>query len=169
MPKKILIVDDFPVFREGLKALLSNVASLEVIGEAENGEIAVTKTNQHRPDLILMDLVMPVLNGIDATLSIKQLYSDIKVLALSEQKSHDQAMAAMAAGANGYILKQDTTTNLFSAIECVLNGDVYQSSGVSDKVVSGSQAKGVSIDNRSLWLKSTSRGRKCLSESDKKT
>ena len=168
VPKKILIVDDFPVFREGLKALLSNVASLEVIGDAENGEIAVTKTNLLRPDLILMDLVMPVLNGIDATRSIKQLYSDIKVLALSEQKSHDQAMAAMAAGANGYILKQDTTTNLFSAIECVLNGDVYLSSGVDDKVVSESQANAERTNNRSLWLKSTSRGRKCLSVSDKK-
>ena len=168
MPEKILIVDDFPVFREGLKALLSNVASLEVIGEAENGEIAVTKTNLLRPDLILMDLVMPVLNGIDATRSIKQLYSDIKVLALAEQQSHDQVRAAMAAGANGYILKQDTTASLLSAIECVLDGDEYLSPGVGDKVVSGSQANDESIDNRSLWLKSTSRGRKCLSESDKK-
>ena len=169
MPKKILIVDDFPIFREGLKTLLSNVANLEVIGEAENGEIAVIKANLLRPDLILMDLVMPVINGIDATRSIKQLNSDIKVLALTEQKSHDHVMAAMAAGANGYILKQDTTTSLLSAIERVLNGDDFFSSGVGDKVVSGSQANGESIDNRSLWLKSTSRGRKLLSESDKKT
>ena len=169
MPKKILIVDDFPIFREGLKAILSNVASLEVIGEAENGEIAVIKANLLRPDLILMDLIMPVINGIDATCSIKQLNSDIKVLALTEQKSHDQVMTAMAAGANGYILKEDTTANLLSAIECLLNGNVYRSSGVGDKVASGSQANGKSIDNRSLWLKSTSRGRKLLSESDKKT
>jgi len=169
MPKKILIVDDFPVFREGLKAFLSNVPSLKVIGEAENGEIAVIKANLLRPDLILMDLIMPVINGIEATRSIKQLDSDFKILALTEQKSHEQVMAAMAAGANGYILKQDTTTSLLSAIEHVLNGDVYLSPGISDKVVSGSQANGESIDNRSLWLKSTSRGRKLLSESDKKT
>ena len=169
MPKKILIVDDFPIFREGLKAILSNVASLEVIGEAENGEIAVIKANLLRPDLILMDLVMPVINGIDATRSIKQLNSDIKVLALTEQKSHDQVMAAMTAGANGYILKEDTTTSLLSAIECVLNGDVYLSPGISDKVVSGSPVNDESINNRSLWKKLASRGRKAPSPSDKKT
>ena len=169
MPKNILIVDDFPIFREGLKAILSNVAGLEVIGEAENGEIAVAKANLLRPDLILMDLIMPVINGTEATRSIKQRNSDIKILALTEQTSHDHAMAAMAAGANGYIMKEDTTTNLLSAIECVLNGNVYRCSGVSDKAISGSQANGESINNRSLWLKSTSRGRKLLSRSDKKT
>jgi DNA-binding NarL/FixJ family response regulator len=169
MPKKILIADDFPIFREGLKALLSNVASLEVIGEAENGEIAVIKANLLRPDLILMDLVMPAINGIDATRSIKQLNSDIKVLALTEQKSHDQVMTAMAAGANGYILKQDTTTSLLSAIECILNGDVYLSPGVSDKAVSGSQANDECINNKPLWKKPTSGGRKVPSPSDKKT
>ena len=169
MPKKILIVDDFPIFREGLKAILSNVASLEVIGEAENGEIAVIKANLFRPDLILMDLIMPVINGIDATSSIKQLNSDIKVLALTEQKSHDQVMTAMAAGANGYMLKQDTTTNLFSAIECVLNGDVYLSSGVIDNLVTGSPANNKSTNGRSLWTKPISRGRKAPSPSDKKT
>jgi DNA-binding NarL/FixJ family response regulator len=169
MPKKILVVDDFPIFREGLKALLSHVANLEVIGEAENGEIAVIKSNLLRPDLILMDLVMPVINGIDATRSIKQLNSDIKVLALTEQKSNDQLMTTMAAGADGYILKQDTTTSLLTAIDCVLNGDVYLSSGVDDKVGSGSQANAERTNNRSLWLKSTSRGRNYLSKSDKKT
>lgn len=169
MPKKILIVDDFPVFREGLKALLSHVPSLEVIGEAENGEIAVIQTNLLRPDLILMDLVMPVINGIDATRLIKQRNSDIKVVALTEHKSNDQLMTTMATGADGYILKQDTTTSLLTAIECVLNGDVYVSSGVDDKVVSESQADTERTNNRSLSLKSTTRGRKFLSESDKKT
>ena len=108
MPTKILIVDDYPIFREGLRAILSNTSSLEVVGEAENGNIAVQKANHLEPDVILMDLTMPIMNGTEAIRIIKRRQPLIKIIALTAQKSHDYVQAAFEAGANGYVLKEDT-------------------------------------------------------------
>ena len=132
-----MIVDDFPIFREGLASILTRTADFDVIGEADNGKTAVQKANQLNPDLILMDLTMPVMNGTEALRLIKQRNPDIKVIVLTEHKSHDYVQAAIMAGANGYLLKDDSTSRILAAIDCVLKGQVYLSPGVCDKVVSG--------------------------------
>ena len=116
MPTKILVVDDYPIFREGIRAILSKTANLEVVGEAENGSIAVQKANQLQPDLILMDLMMPIMNGTEAIRIIKQRQPLMKIIALTAQKSHDYVQAAFEAGANGYVLKEDTCIILVAAI-----------------------------------------------------
>lgn len=137
MTKSILVVDDFPIFREGLTSILTSTPDLEVIGEADNGKTAVQKAKQLRPDLILMDLTMPIMNGTEAIRLIKQSVPAIKIIALTEHKSHDHVQAAIAAGADGYVLKDDRTSRILSAIDCVLHGEIYLSPGVCDKVVSG--------------------------------
>ena len=152
MRNKLLIVDDFPVFRAGLEALLSNLPDLEVIGEAHNGKIAVQKANQLKPDLILIDLTMPVMNGIDAIRLIKKGNPEIKIIALSAQHSHHSLNAAMAAGADGYLLKEDTTFNLLSAIKRVLDGHFYLGVDSGYKVITGSPGYYVTVSKRRLLL-----------------
>lgn len=155
MPSKILIVDDFPIIRAGLKALLSTAPELKIIGEAENGKLAVLQARQLKPDLVLMDLTMPVMNGTEAIRMIKQANPKIKILALTDQQSLNMVKTAMAAGANGYILKEDAATYLFSAISSVLKGQVYLRSGVSDRLVSGFTVNYASFDSESIRLNQT--------------
>ncbi len=162
MPKNVLIVDDHPIYREGLKTIVSSLTPLQITGEAENGKVAVHKARQLKPDLILMDLVMPVMNGTEAIRLIKQRNPDIRIIALTEQKSHEYVQATMAAGANGYLLKDESTTSILSAIECVMNGQFYLSSGVCDKVVSGFLGNTSNCQHRDSWTNLTLREREVI-------
>lgn len=141
---------------------MSNSANLEVIGQADNGKSAVQMARQLRPDLILMDLTMPVMNGTEAIRLIKQRQPDVKIIALTEQKSHEYVQATMAAGASGYLLKDDTTSNILSAISSVLNGQVYLSSGVCEQVVSGFLGRTERSYQRSPWTVLTLREREVI-------
>jgi DNA-binding NarL/FixJ family response regulator len=162
MPDKILIVDDYPIFREGLRALISNAGNLEVIGEAENGSVAILQANQLKPDVILMDLTMPVMNGTEAIRFIKQRQPAIKIIALTDQKSHDYIEAAFEAGANGYVLKDDTSDSLLTAIFSVLNDQVYITPGVCEMILGG--FLGYSENSRSAvsWCRLTVREREVM-------
>lgn len=142
--------------------MLSKSPDLEVTGQADNGKSAVQMARQLRPDLILMDLTMPVMNGTEAIRLIKQRQPDIKIIALTEQKSHEYVQATMAAGANGYLLKDDTTSNILSAISSVFNGQVYLSSGVCEQVVSGFLGKTERSNQRSPWTVLTLREREVI-------
>ena len=138
MPKRLLIVDDFPVFRAGLKSMLSEVAGLTVVGEAESGKAALTMAGELKPDLVIMDLNMPFMHGTEAIRLLKQNHPEIKMLALAEQDSPNYLEAAIHAGADGYILKDDTISNLLHAIESVLEGYMYLSAGGVYKAISDS-------------------------------
>lgn len=162
MPKKILIVDDFPIFRDGLRALLSNVNNLEVIGEAENGNIATQKAGQLKPDLILMDLTMPFMNGTEAIRFIKQRQPEIKIIALTEHKSHDYVQAAFEAGANGYVLKDDTSDSLLAAVNSVLAGQIYITSGVCETILGGFLGFSENARSAVSWCKLTVREREVM-------
>jgi DNA-binding NarL/FixJ family response regulator len=129
--QKILVADDHPIFREGMRALLAKMWELEIIGEAGNGQHAVELARQIKPDLILMGLKMPVLNGLEATRIIKQHQPALKIIALTAIKTRDHVEAALAAGANGYVLKDDSIVCLMNAIDSVLNGQTYLSPGIS--------------------------------------
>ena len=152
MSNKLIIVDDFPVFREGLKALLSGLPDLEVIGEAGNGELAVEQAAQLKPDLVLINLTIPETNGTEAIRLIKQSHPQIKVIALAAQRSHHALQAALAAGADGYLLKEDTLINLLSAIRRVLDGHVYLATGSAYKPLTGHPGYYVSVKRRRLLL-----------------
>jgi DNA-binding NarL/FixJ family response regulator len=162
MTKKLLIVDDFPIFRDGLRALLAGAANLEIIGEAGNGNIAVQEASKLKPDLILMDLTMPVMNGTEAIRIIKQRQPDIRIIALTEQKSHDYVQAAFEAGANGYVLKDDTGDSLLAAINSVLGGQVYITAGVCETILGGFLGYSENARSAVSWCRLTVREREVM-------
>jgi two-component system response regulator NreC len=133
----ILVADDHSILREGLRALLSNTSDLEVIGEAENGQDTIEKARQLQPQLILMDLSMPIINGTEAIRVIKKRNPEIKIIVLTVHKSDEYVRATLDAGADGYVLKDDTSNDLLTSIKNVQKGKVHLSPGICDKVLNG--------------------------------
>ena len=133
--RKIVIAEDHTILRAGLRALLSGQNGLEVIGEAGDGREAIRKVDTLQPDLLLIDLSMPKLNGIDAIREIKSQHPEIKIIVLTVHKSEEYISAALQAGANGYMLKDASQNELLLAIDYVLNGKTFLSPSISDKVV----------------------------------
>ncbi len=128
---KILLADDHTIVRQGLKLILSAQTDLEVVGEAANGREAVDLAQKLRPDLVLMDVAMPELNGIEATRRMVEANSRLKVLVLSMHKEAVYVREILRAGARGYILKDAIDTELLSAVRSVAKGDGYISPAVS--------------------------------------
>ena len=120
---KILIVDDHPVVRKGIRALLATETDLEVIGEAVDGEQAVALYQELNPDLLLLDLIMPKVNGIEVIKKIKGDYPQAKILVLTSFAADDQVFPAIKAGALGYLLKDTDPDDLISAIHQVYQGE----------------------------------------------
>ena len=116
MKTKILVVDDHKTFRDGLKALLSRQEDMDVIGEAENGQDAIAKARELLPDVILMDVNMPIMDGTEATSRILAEMPDMKILALSVQAENGFMAGMVRAGAKGYILKGCDSEELFGII-----------------------------------------------------
>lgn len=132
---RILIVEDHTLLREGLRALLASEPDIEVVGEAENGRDALIQTAECKPHLVLMDLSMPGTNGTEATRDIKKRYPRVKVLILTVHKSEEHIRASLKAGADGYVLKDDSHVELLVAIRSVLRGKTYLSPGICQNVV----------------------------------
>ncbi|MBU1013438.1 MAG: response regulator transcription factor [Bacteroidetes bacterium] len=141
MSIKIIIADDHQLFREGLVKLLSNSSEIEVIAEAENGEDAILKAKDYQPDIMLMDIGMPILNGIEATQKIRNNYPNIKILALSMHIEKDYIKDILDAGASGYLLKNCTYNQLIEAINSVYLGKKYLSEEVTEIVIQDYLAK----------------------------
>lgn len=134
---RILIVEDHTLLRAGLRALLSQDHDIEIVGEADNGRDAIRAVGALSPDLILMDLNMPGMNGIEAIAYIKRRYPDTQVLVLTIHKTDEYIHESLRAGANGYILKDASHDELRVAIRSVLNGKTYLSPDISSKVITG--------------------------------
>jgi two-component system response regulator NreC len=128
---KILLADDHTIVRQGLKLILSAHADLAVIGEAANGREAVDLAEKLKPDIVLMDVAMPELNGIEATRRMVAANPRIKVLVLSMHKEAVYVREILKAGARGYILKDAIDTELLNAVRSVAKGDGYISPAVS--------------------------------------
>ncbi|MFW6104759.1 MAG: response regulator [Candidatus Bipolaricaulota bacterium] len=122
-PIKLLIVDDHRVVRSGVKALIDTEPDLEVIGEAGDGREAVTKVESQEPDLVLMDLVMPEMDGVEATGEIMKLSPTPKVLILTSFSEEERIIQAIKAGASGYLIKDASPDELVRAIKDVYNGE----------------------------------------------
>ena len=159
---RILIVDDHTLLRAGLRALLAQDPSLEVVGEADNGRDAVRAVGQLSPHLVLMDLTMPGMNGIEAASQIKQRYPEVRVLVMTLHNTEDFIHASLKAGADGYILKDATHDEFRTAIRSVLLGKTYLSMDVSGKVVSGYLGGGKSSGAFSVYDTLTQREREVL-------
>jgi DNA-binding NarL/FixJ family response regulator len=127
MPIRILLVDDHAVVRQGLKMFLGLDSDLEVVGEAENGEEAIRLTRELSPDVVLMDLLMPVMDGVTAIAHIRRDFPDTEVIALTSVLEDEAVMKAMRAGAMGYLLKDTQAEELRRAIKAAAAGQVQLS------------------------------------------
>lgn len=125
MPIKVLIADDHQLFREGLTNLLADAADIEVIAQAENGQEVLEKVRFSKPDIVLMDIGMPLLNGIDTTIALRKEFPDIKTIALSMHDEKTYVKGMFEAGAWGYLLKNCAYDQLVDAIIQVYNGEKY--------------------------------------------
>ena len=119
---RVLIVDDHPMVREGLRSLLSTVLDLDVVGEATNGAEAVELVPLTRPDVVLMDIAMPVMNGADATARIKKAFPSVQVIALTGYANGELTEQTLAAGAIGYLLKDSRLEALVQAVRDARDG-----------------------------------------------
>jgi DNA-binding NarL/FixJ family response regulator len=135
MPIKVLIADDHAFYREGVRAFLNNTAEIEVVGEASNGDEAITKTKELDPNVILMDLKMPGMNGIEATRRIYESDSKAGVLVLTMFDDDDSVFAAMRAGARGYLLKDADKDEVVRAIVAVERGEAIFSPAIAQRMI----------------------------------
>ena len=131
---RLLIVDDHALLRQALRALFSDQERLEVVGEATNGRDAVEAAERLRPDVILMDMVMPGLNGIEATRQITKRVPACRVLILTAYLEDERLLQALRAGAAGYVVKNSDLDELLLAIQSVHRGNTYFSAAVSEEV-----------------------------------
>lgn len=132
---RVFLVDDHMVVREGLKTLISAQPDMEVVGEASDGERALELVRESTPDVVIMDISMPKVNGIEATAQIKQACPAVQVLVLSVHDDTSYLRQLLAVGASGYILKHTAADALIQAIHMVANGGVYLEPSLADHVV----------------------------------
>ena len=136
MPKaRVLLVEDHVVVRQGLKALFADEPDVEIVGEADNGREALQRVADLQPDVVLMDISMPGLNGIEATRQIRQQYPQVKVVVLSMHSSEEYVFQVLRAGAVGYVLKQADSSEVLTAIRAALSGGSFLSPPISRAVV----------------------------------
>jgi DNA-binding NarL/FixJ family response regulator len=134
---RVLIADDHEVVRDGLKHVLGNQTDIEVVGEAEDGFDAVKKVKAIKPDVVLLDISMPRLNGIEAVQLIRESVPKSKIIVLSMHKKEPYVHKLLSGGVLGYVLKASPSTELISAIRAVSRGEYYLSPAISQEVVSG--------------------------------
>ncbi len=134
---KILIAEDHAILSAGISSLLNSIPNFMVVGEVNNGKDAIRCAGSLNPDLILCDLSMPKTNGTEAIEYIKSRYPQIKILVLTVHKSEEHVHAALKAGADGYVLKDDSSTELINAINNILGGKTHLSSSICNNVVTG--------------------------------
>jgi two-component system response regulator NreC len=134
---RLLICDDHTLFVEGVKAMLRHEPSLEIVGEARNGRQAVELVKDLKPDVLLMDVSMPDMNGFDATRRVHKSDASVKVLILTMHDEEELVARCLEAGAAGYIIKDAPASQLIYAIEAVQRGEKYLSPAVLNKVIGG--------------------------------
>ncbi len=122
---RVLIVDDHVIVREGLRSLLEAQPDIKVAGEATDGEEAVSKTREIQPDIVLMDITMPGMSGLEATRQIRRQSPDAKILALTMHEGDEYFFKILEAGASGYFIKGGSSSELISALRAVHQGDVF--------------------------------------------
>ena len=136
MTLRVLVVDDHPTFRRGLGALLASLPDVELVGEAADGEAAVERAAALEPDVVVMDLDMPGLGGVEATRRIVAAQPSVAVLVLTMLDEDESVFAAMRAGARGYVVKGADTDDVLRALESVARGDAVFGPAVASRVLS---------------------------------
>lgn len=134
-PTRIFVADDHTLFRDGLRALFKSIPAVELVGEAEEGQSAVAGVAELQPDVVLMDIQMPGLNGIEATRQIISTSPHVGVIVVTMLEDDDSVFAAMKAGARGYLLKGADQEQMMRTIEAVAKGEALFGSGIAERVM----------------------------------
>jgi two-component system, NarL family, response regulator NreC len=136
MTLTILLADDHEIFRQGLQMLLETQPDIEVVGQARDGLEAVALAVKLQPEVMIVDMLMPGLNGMDATIEIKQRLPQIKVIILSMHDDESYVLGALQSGASGYVLKESSTTDLIQAVRFAVDGRRFLSPPLSERAIS---------------------------------
>ncbi|HUT20829.1 MAG TPA: response regulator transcription factor [Anaerolineae bacterium] len=132
---RVLLAEDHTIVRKGLRALLDDETDIEVVGEAEDGRETVRQVERVHPDVVLMDITMPLLNGVEATRQIKAQYPEVQVLGLTRHENEEYIYQLLRAGASGYVVKQAAPAELVEAIRAVFEGDTFLSPSINPSMV----------------------------------
>lgn len=135
MTTKIILADDHQIFRDGIRALISDEKNFEVIGEASDGEELLSLLKTNKPDIIVLDITMPNISGIELTKIITEQYPDINILILSMHKNEEFVVHAMINGAKGYLPKDTSRKELLDAINSIINGEEYLGKLISSSIL----------------------------------
>jgi len=159
---RVLIVDDHTLVRDGIRALLALVADIEVVGEATNGKEAVEQVRQLSPDVVLMDLAMPIMGGLEATRRIRREFPGTRVLALTQYDDSEYVVPVIEAGARGFVTKMAAFSELASAIQAVYSGDSFLSPSAAAALVEECQQKTSEEETKDPYQQLTDREREVL-------
>ena len=159
---KVLIVDDHTLVRDGIRALLALVADINVVGEAANGKEALEKVKRLAPDVVLMDLSMPIMSGLEATRRIRKRFPGTKVLALTQYEDREYIVPTIEAGARGFVSKTAAFSELASAIQAVYQGGSFLSPMAAAAVVEECQQKVAIEGEKDPYQNLTDREREML-------
>ena len=158
---RIVIVEDHAIIREGLRSLLSSTKEFDIVGEAENGREAIGCIERLKPDLVLTDLSMPKMDGMDMIETIKRQSPKTKIIALTVHRGEEYVVATLKAGADGYVLKEAPYSELMMAIRSVLKGKHYLTPEISGKLIEG-YLEGRKDKIHSIWDALTKREREIV-------
>ena len=158
----VLIVDDHTLVRDGIRALLESVADIKVVGEAVNGKEALDKVKELIPQVVLMDLAMPIMGGLEATRRIRREFPETKILALTQYDDREYIIPIIEAGARGFISKMAAFSELASAIQAVSQGDSFLSPSAAAALVEECQQKSTVEGERDSYQQLTNREREVL-------
>jgi len=140
-PLRVILVDDHNLVRAGFRSLLENIPEVEIVAEAENGYSALELIRTHKPDMVLMDIALPDITGLDVTAQVIQEYPSIKVVLLSMYDNEEYVLRALEIGAAGYLLKDADANEFELAIHAIANGKAYLSPAISSRVIESYQAR----------------------------
>jgi DNA-binding NarL/FixJ family response regulator len=154
---RILIAEDHETVREGLRLIVNEQADMEIIGEAGDGRTAVRLAQELKPDIVLMDVSMPELNGLVAAAQLKRIAPDIKIITLTRHTDEAYIKELLQAGVSGYVLKQSSSVELIRAIRTVANGGKYIDPAIMGKVMSGYVEKQSKINDKTEMAQLTTR------------
>ncbi len=142
---RILIAEDHQTVREGIKLLVNSQDDMEIVGEASDGDMAVAEVQRLQPDLVVMDISMPTMNGLRATKRLRSLGLDVKILTLTRHTEDGYLQQLIAAGVNGYVLKQSAPDELINAIRSIGSGNAYVDPSLQGKVLGSYAARSSSL------------------------